>query len=447
MFLRHLNVSLAMIAVASSAGCHNGPDSITADGTLQRATGHPAVASSPAVAQASSRTADVRLTMGRLLEQQGKLEQAEKAYRAALAEKPDSHVPYWQLAIVVGRQGRLDESMELFNQALERSPGNPHLYSDAGYALYLHGQTTQAEMNYRQAIALQPTNERAQHNLGMLLAETGRLDESIAAFRAAKLDNASIEENIGLARIKNGDFHAARDCYQRASTLNPNSATARRGLRRVEDLIAASELSAKNALLASDRPSVAIAAKSQTPPPTPVPAATTLPAPAAVAAPHKRDDSDAVPAMTHHGDAQQSENLHRPRPLIVAYRPLESSTTPLLRSPESEGSATELPEQTDTNATAPIASVVPSAIRPIPPLPLVPREGASEQTRQPLRQTEPFQVAVQPLIRSRTFSQPVTATSVTASKLPVIQPADLPQRRLRTFDRPTGITRVSPWAE
>ncbi|MDA1017333.1 MAG: tetratricopeptide repeat protein [Planctomycetota bacterium] len=438
MFFRHVTVSLALCGLAASGGCQNARDWMTPDDTSRRSSVHRSAQTPAEVVKVNSRqTADVRLSLGRLLEQQGKFDQAEKAYRAALAEKPNSHVPYWRLGIVAGRRGKLDESLEWFNKALERSPGNPNIFCDVGYTLYLHGDASQAEMNYRQAIALQPTNERAQNNLGMLLARTGRVDESIAAFQKAKLDNGSIEENLGLALTMNGDLPAARDCYQRAAVLNPNSITAKRGLRSVDTLIAASGLRAEGVAPVAYRPTVPTARRPSSAPVVPSVASTpaVITAPAIPPAPTTPQPRFAEP----HAAEQRPEDLHRPRQTILATHPTPSpQPRRILPPPSVESPTAALPPLTFPTPSAP-NSMIAESTRPHVQFPEPTRHQQSQTLTPPMR--------IQPPFRSATPVPVIVPSSTASTKLPVIQPADLAIRRARDFDRPKGITNVDPWSE
>ncbi len=176
-------------------------------------------------------TADVQISMGRLMERRGQLDEAEQAYGAALKQDPKRAVSYWRLAILHDRRGDFERSGQLFQQALERSPGNPEIFCDIGYSLYIQKRWQAAEMNLKQAIALQPNLDRAHNNLGLLLARTNRLDEAIVAFRRSKCNPAEIEENLAFAMKLEGQWDQALNHYTRALALAPNSNTAKRGLR------------------------------------------------------------------------------------------------------------------------------------------------------------------------------------------------------------------------
>ncbi len=226
---------LAGLALVSAPGCQSARDWM-AENPNDRVHSS-AQQASQTVQVNEAQAAEVRMSLARMLESQGKLDRAEQIYESATKANPDDPIPYWRLAIIQSRRGQVDRSVEFFNKALERSPGNPHIFSDVGYTHYLHGNYKTAEANYRQALALKPTDTRTHNNLGMLLARTGRVDEAIDTFTKGGLKGPAIAENVGLALMMEGDLNGAKGAYERAVALAPNSETAHEGLDRVMAMI------------------------------------------------------------------------------------------------------------------------------------------------------------------------------------------------------------------
>ena len=103
------------------------------------------------VAAKSPAKARVRLELGRLYLEAGRLGEAEQALQEAIRLAPRDPAPWSTRGVVLRRAGRIAEALESYRQALARGP-------------------ERADVHY---------------NLGLLLAAEGRLDEAIAQLVAA----------------------------------------------------------------------------------------------------------------------------------------------------------------------------------------------------------------------------------------------------------------------
>ena len=178
--------------------------------------------------------ADVQISMGRAAEQQGNLDQAMAAYRAALDRDKSRADAYARLAILHDKQGKFRESAELYRKALALRPGDPDIFCDMGYSLYLQRRWAEAEMNLRQAIAVNADHRRAHNNLALLLVRDNRLDDALAEFGKAGSDPVQAHMNLAFALTIDQRWESARAEYQRALALDPSSQLAKARLDRVE---------------------------------------------------------------------------------------------------------------------------------------------------------------------------------------------------------------------
>jgi Tfp pilus assembly protein PilF len=195
--------------------------------------------------------ADIQVALGRTLEQQGDLEQAQVAYLEALKQDPNRGDASARLAVLYDRQGKVSESGEYYRRATASQGENPALYCNRGYSLYLQRRWTEAEASLRQAIALAPGNQRAHNNLGLVLAHTGKATEALDEFRKAGCTDAECHVNLALALAVEGDWAGAHASYEQAASLDPGSAAARKGLQQIEELMARAPADAE-ALLRAD---------------------------------------------------------------------------------------------------------------------------------------------------------------------------------------------------
>ncbi len=122
----------------------------------------------------------------------GRLDQAEAALRAVLAETPEEATALYLMGRIALLRGRPDAALEMIREALD----------------------------------LAPDHAEAHFHLGTVLGGLGRAEESLASLReAARLapDNASVWRNLGICLAKLERYDAALDGLERASTLDPNN--------------------------------------------------------------------------------------------------------------------------------------------------------------------------------------------------------------------------------
>jgi predicted O-linked N-acetylglucosamine transferase (SPINDLY family) len=99
------------------------------------------------------------------------------------------------------------------------------LYDRAG-VLHRSGRLTEAEQLYRQVLAADPASFAAQHMLGVLAAQTGRMDEALERIDAALKINAhdagALVNHANVLNLK-GRFGEAVASYDRALATRPDA--------------------------------------------------------------------------------------------------------------------------------------------------------------------------------------------------------------------------------
>jgi Flp pilus assembly protein TadD len=91
------------------------------------------------------------VTLGRILDAQGKTEEAVAAYRRAASAGPQSSVALNNLGSVLERTGRLDEAAAAFRRALKLEPNAPVLLYNLGVVLEKMGARDDAAATLRAA--------------------------------------------------------------------------------------------------------------------------------------------------------------------------------------------------------------------------------------------------------------------------------------------------------
>jgi len=175
--------------------------------------------------------ADVQYSIGRSHEEDGRPDQAEAAYLAAVAKDPRRADAEARLAVLADRKGDGAGSARHFERALRLAPKDPEILCDRGYGLYLRRRWPEAEASLRSALAVAPSHARSHNNLGLVLAAEGEKDAALAEFARAGLDASDARANLGLVLAMEGKLAESREQYALALRDKPGSHAANQGLR------------------------------------------------------------------------------------------------------------------------------------------------------------------------------------------------------------------------
>ena len=131
---------------------------------------------------------------GKILQQQGKLSDAELVYKKAININPDYFEAHNNLGSVYLNQRRFKEAYNAYCSAQKLLPDHPMLLNNVGNALELQGEVEQAIGWYGTAINKDPSYMPSHINLGNALRSLGRFVESVCAYKYA------IETNPGFSQ-------------------------------------------------------------------------------------------------------------------------------------------------------------------------------------------------------------------------------------------------------
>jgi len=181
------------------------------------------------------------------------------------------HEEAWaDLAVLLGRGRDLARAEDAARRAVAIDSTYAEAWSDLASVQAAGGDTARAEASYRHALRLEPDLAAAAVGLGRLL-QRERIDDAIAALRAAQIESPREEElalllaalesrrgdpasaaetleklialhprnadawnNLGIARAQLGRREEARVAFQRALAIAPAHTSARRNLERIE---------------------------------------------------------------------------------------------------------------------------------------------------------------------------------------------------------------------
>ncbi|HTH58576.1 MAG TPA: tetratricopeptide repeat protein [Paraburkholderia sp.] len=163
----------------------------------------------------------------------GRLDDAERDYRALLAADPVHVDALHMLGVLRHQQGQHAEAADLVRRAVDLRPGDAALHLNLGNALKALGQLDGAIERFRNALTLAPTFALAHYNLGNAYSSLGRHEDAALSFgHAVRLQpgDASAYNNLGNALHALGRHDEAVVAFRTALQLRPDHAGARNNL-------------------------------------------------------------------------------------------------------------------------------------------------------------------------------------------------------------------------
>lgn len=178
-------------------------------------------------------TVNPQLQAAIALEQEGKVSEAEAAWRAISKAHPANPEPYAHLALLEARQEHYKEAIPLYRKALALNPRIPGLRLNLGLALFKNGQlkeaATEFELLQKSTPAASPEIQRIDILLGMSRYGLGQYAEAVPPLkRAITRDKESLPLRLALAHscLWSKQYQCVMDVYHEILTLNAESAEA-----------------------------------------------------------------------------------------------------------------------------------------------------------------------------------------------------------------------------
>jgi predicted O-linked N-acetylglucosamine transferase (SPINDLY family) len=161
--------------------------------------------------------------------QQGKLADAEHAYRRVLAEAPAQPDALHFLGILCHQTGRQEEALDLMQKARDIAPDNPDILCNLGLLLNTTDQAEAAQEVLHAALALEPGLPAVHNNLANARLALGDLPGAIDAYSSAlELDAGNVEAMVNLANayMLAGRSERGLEQCEKAIQLQPTFAQA-----------------------------------------------------------------------------------------------------------------------------------------------------------------------------------------------------------------------------
>ncbi|MHB8477404.1 MAG: tetratricopeptide repeat protein [Casimicrobiaceae bacterium] len=160
----------------------------------------------------------------------GRVVEAERAYRALLAERPDDADAAHFLGMLRFQAGEIEEGLALMLRSVEADSANAHAWNNLGNMYVQMQRDEQAEQAYLRATSLDPRQPAAWYNLARIFARSNQLERSLACLRnVTRIVSGFVDALQTLAHVyyRLGRPDEARAVYQQWAEEVPDDPTPR----------------------------------------------------------------------------------------------------------------------------------------------------------------------------------------------------------------------------
>ncbi len=151
----------------------------------------------------------------------------------AMAVTANNYLAMTLVGSMEADKGKLEEAIRLYRQALACKPEYPEAHFFLGRALERKGQTAAAMSEYSEALRLRPDFDAAHILVGLLLAKEKKFDQAVVHYQAALKsapESAPAQSDWGMALMKQGRWQESIAHYEEAVRLDPELAEAHNNL-------------------------------------------------------------------------------------------------------------------------------------------------------------------------------------------------------------------------
>lgn len=155
------------------------------------------------VAESDAKSLRAVFGLASVLERQKKFDEADAAFRKALALAPDSAITLNYLGYMnAERNVKVDEALSFIQKALSTDPDNGSYLDSLAWAFYRLGRHAEAETAIRRAIPSQENNAVVVSHLGFILAARGQTSDAVKYLRLS-LTGEDEDGELDRVRVEN----------------------------------------------------------------------------------------------------------------------------------------------------------------------------------------------------------------------------------------------------
>jgi tetratricopeptide (TPR) repeat protein len=182
-------------------------------------------------------TAVISNSVGLMLTQEGKIDEAAAAFAVAVRNNPEFAEAHNNLGNALAAAGQFDRAIEYYRAAIGLKPDFTEALVGLGSALLSQGKAAEAMPLLREAIRLRPDLAEAHNGLGAALGLQGDADQAMSEYEKAlrlKPDLTTAHYNLAVLLIKRGNADEARRHLLEALRFDPAYAPAQQALEQLQ---------------------------------------------------------------------------------------------------------------------------------------------------------------------------------------------------------------------
>lgn len=169
--------------------------------------------------------AAVHLDVAKALEEMGKTDDAEAAYRRSIELSPSPLAAYCQLAKLLTGAGRHEDAITAYECAMLLEADEASIHNDLGNALQKAGRPEEALAAYRRMLLLDPHDALAESNIGSVLQAQGKIELAMRHYNTALAlapEFATAHFNMGNCKLLSEKIDEAIVHFSDAIRHDPN---------------------------------------------------------------------------------------------------------------------------------------------------------------------------------------------------------------------------------
>lgn len=170
-----------------------------------------------------------------IFEHKGQHEKCKQILKKLSLERPKFHETFLKLAKIAFQEQRFEEALDPFYASLKLYPNNTDAEANLGITLANLGRIEDAIIHLNKAIQIDPENSPAHHSLASLLQNQGKPDQALVHYNKAVelgLQTAQIYCDLAGWWSAKGDLNKALSYYVKSLQVNSHDA-------KVHNLVAA----------------------------------------------------------------------------------------------------------------------------------------------------------------------------------------------------------------
>ena len=151
---------------------------------------------------------------------QGRFEEAEQGFLAALAKKDDDWQAHEYLGLLHSQKQEYDQAIARFKTALARRPKDMSITNNLAVTCYLNGDFAEA-VRLLENLASATKDRKVYNNLALAHFQMGHYDIALENFKKGSENEAAAYNNMGQEYLFAKKYEKAIEAFDKAIALNP----------------------------------------------------------------------------------------------------------------------------------------------------------------------------------------------------------------------------------